>query len=443
MNNTSNSLFKSNLQKYLLGIAILLVFILMYILNNIYPLVCEDWSYVFIWGVDEPTRVTSLSDVLASQYHHYIIWGGRSVAHAIVQTLLAFDPLWHDLINTLAYTLFAYFVYKFINYGQKVRVEIFILTALALWFFIPEFVSLTAWITYSCVYLWTTLLTILFIYPYYKSYRDSSFKGSYLKSTGLFLFGIVAAWSNENLSFMLIAFIVLLLTLMKFQKKQIPNWMVCGLLGTLIGFALLILAPGNFSRMNNFEFYILSRIKNLVLNYVYFLTLISLIYTALGYYYLKRTQSNKNKDILFASALFFVSAHLGSLVMIAFPIFPARSLFAPITFIIIANGILFANLSLSKKHYFRTNIIALSIGILMFCVDYADKHKYLVYFDDLWLRREAFLLEQKSKGILDIVYTEDLVFHEDFILFDFKRFPDGWPNVDYARYYGVNSVVLE
>lgn len=442
MRDFANSLFKGKQQKYLLTIAVLVVFVLMYILNAFYPIVCEDWSYALIWGIDEPTRVGNLLDVVASQYHHYIIWGGRSVAHFIAQSLLIFNPVWHDIINTLAYVVFAFTIYKIINYGHKSRSEIFLLTVLSLWFFLPEFVSLTAWITYSAVYLWTTLLTVLFVYPYYKAYCNSTSTHSYLKSIGMFLFGIIAGWSNENLSFMLIVFLIALLVVMKYRKRKIPNWMIFGLIGAIVGFAFLIFAPGNFIRMNNFEFFILSRIKTMVLNYIYYLIIISIIYISLAYFYYKKSTSNKKNDTLLISLLFFVSAHLGCLVMIAFPIFAARSLFGPITFMIISAGILFANLPISKKSYLRTNIILLVVASSIFIYDYYDKYKYLVYFDDLWHRREVFLLGQKSKGIMDITYYEDLKFKEGFILFDFKRFPDGWPNVDYARYYGVDSVTL-
>lgn len=443
---SGNSLYNNKYQKYLLGIAILFVFVLTYILNKFYPLVCEDWSYALIWGVDEPTRVKSLWDVLASQYHHYIIWGGRSVAHVIAQILLAFDPLWHDIINALAYTLFTYLVYKFINFGHETRSELYLLISLLLWFALPEIISLTVWITYSAVYLWTTLFTVLFLYPYYKAYLKNDSKSNFLKSVGLFFFGIIAGWSNENLAFMMLLFLASLLILMKYQKKKIPLWMFFGLVGAVIGAAFLVLAPGNFARMAvqpSTSFMILSKLKGLVLNYLYNLTLISLLYISLLYFYFKKSTSQNKKETIAISLLFFVSAHMASLVMVVFPIFQARSLFGPITFIIIGLGIVLANLPLKRELYCKLNIIILSILIVGFGFDYYDKYKYLVYFDDFWHRREVYLLEEKKKGVIDIVYDEDLVFKNGFILFDFKRFPDGWPNVDYARYYEVNSVVLK
>ena len=78
-------------------LTLLIIFVFLYVLNYLTPLgFGDDYLYSFIWqgnAMNDPlsanaARVSSFSDLLASQWSHYLTWGGRSVAHTLAQLFL-------------------------------------------------------------------------------------------------------------------------------------------------------------------------------------------------------------------------------------------------------------------------------------------------------------------------------------------------------------------
>jgi len=436
---------ESKTQKILLFILLFAVFLSMYLLNRLYPLAGEDWVYVMLWGTDD--RVKSISDILISQCKHYMTWGGRSVAHTIAQFLLMIGSGWHDFLNTIVYVFLVYVVYKISNYGNTINAKIFLLIALALWAFPPAFTTNTLWITYSSVYLWTTVIILLFMYPYYRYYRAEGNRNNVSMSVIIFSLGILAGWTNENMAVALVGFIVLLIAVLKYNRIRIPIWMWFGLAGAIIGTVLLILAPGNFSRMTahipSASYDPVMRIARLAKNYIYYLLMLSVLYAALLLYFYKRIDTLHKQKIIFSSLLFFLYAYMAWFVMIASPIFPDRTMFGPVIFVITAIGILYANITF-RDTFFKTINTTVLIGLTVYSIySYYDIYKYTEYLNGIWKDREIFLLGQKSKGIEEIIFTDPIVYKDGYIVHELQESPDGWPNAAYAKYYGVKSVSLQ
>lgn len=67
----------------------------------------------------------------------------------------------------------------------------------------------------------------------------------------MFLFGIIAGWSNENsVCCIILALFVFIYTKNNREKDHIERWMITGLIGMIIGYSLLIFSPGNFVRLS-------------------------------------------------------------------------------------------------------------------------------------------------------------------------------------------------
>ena len=91
---------------------------------------------------------------------------------------------------------------------------------------------------------------LLFIY----FYRTSTVKDSLLKSVGFLLLGLIASLTNENTAVGLIMIILGQIIISKLKSKtKLPKWKIFGLIGILIGFILLIAAPGNYIRINEIK----------------------------------------------------------------------------------------------------------------------------------------------------------------------------------------------
>lgn len=81
-----NILKKINTNKYLFYFISACIFLIIYILTYKTNLSADDYNYMYIWKTD--TKISSILDIAISQYNHYFDWGGRSIAHFLVQLFL-------------------------------------------------------------------------------------------------------------------------------------------------------------------------------------------------------------------------------------------------------------------------------------------------------------------------------------------------------------------
>ena len=243
--------------KIAIAIIFTAIFSLIGYFNYLYPLWQDDGVYLYIWDEDQPIR--NIYDILVSQYKHYIEWGGRVVVHTIAQLLLLVGKPIASFLNTVAFVLLIYMMYKIANIGQKSNWVLLLLIFLAIWLFQGHLPNTVFWITGSANYLWGTLIILLFIHKYVKYFLF------YYKKVGInnekrlinmltailfFFFGILAGWTNENMAVALVPCLILIMAYLKYTYSgKLPLWMYAGLMGAAIGTLLLILAPGNFVRL--------------------------------------------------------------------------------------------------------------------------------------------------------------------------------------------------
>ena len=57
----------------------------------------DEW-YSTVLYADTPIR--NLSDIIRAQIWHYFNWGGRSMAHGLLQLILLAGEHWADILNT-------------------------------------------------------------------------------------------------------------------------------------------------------------------------------------------------------------------------------------------------------------------------------------------------------------------------------------------------------
>ena len=239
------------------------IYFFLYLLNYFTPMSFgDDYLYSFIWRgqpmnvplPEDAARVSSWYDLFISQWSHYLTWGGRTVAHVLAQFFLWVGKDIFNFFNAFVSVVLIAEIYWCIhkgeislNFAPKAVFWIFF----CLWAFSPGFSPIFFWLTGACNYLWTSVILLGFLLPYVHKYYCLDTENK--KTTGLFGFcffcyGIIAGWTNENT----VCWIILVLGIFIFVcKKQSKTeiWMYSGLDGLLIGYALLIFAPGNYRRM--------------------------------------------------------------------------------------------------------------------------------------------------------------------------------------------------
>lgn len=438
-------------------VSVCITFILIYGLNRLYPLFSDDWFYSFFWTSDNSSlhRVDGIRDIIISQYNHYMAWGGRSVVHAIDQLLLMQSFPVICLLNSLAYIVFVYLLYKIANKENNANPFLFILFNLLIWFFQPAFFETIIWKTGSANYLWGGLLVFMFMYPYYLYYQTGKSKDSSLKMFLYMAGGIVAGWTNENMAVALVFFIVIILIISKYKKVAIPKWAVTGLIGVIIGASFLLLSPGNYIRLEGakaaYNWQDLSMIKTLWIGtkvimryFVYYLLPILGIYILLLIVYCKDTEDKKIRiRNIYSSMLFIVTGFVALLAMVATPVFPERALFGIIILFLVPIGIIYANIDFKKKIFKYMNIPIFIILLLLFGKGYYQSYVDLQKISSLFNERELYIEEQKSKGIDSLVFTKEMAPVSDkYFIWDLTDDPNGWTNKAYARFHGLRSVCL-
>jgi len=435
-----------NHKKGLLFILMIIIGILFFYLNLVYPFLPDDWLYSFKYGPEYLTheRVNSLSDVLYSQYNHYFLWGGRTIVHIINQTLLMFDIKWMSILNSCVFVSYLFLLYKYSNKSLQTNLYLLILLLFLCFFAHPAFFETFLWKTGSANYLWGSTIILLFLYPYYNHFRSKVVEENILKSILFLIFGIIAGWTNENMSIALIFFIVVLGIKFKKEKITIPYWYICGLIGLIIGTLFMMLAPGNFVRMDSMEEikHIFPSISTVYKNFLRYLLRIIIPYIALVYLYRKFPKNNEEKkNIIFISALFVISACVALLSMSVPPIFPKRALFGIITFIVIGIGIIYANIDFNRMKKLKiANVTVIIIMIILFGIEYYSRYKTLEETSSFWKEREIYVKEQKALGNDSIVFTTKAPVKDKYSTMDLTDDPNNWVNGAYSLYYGLKSV---
>ncbi|MDR0825296.1 MAG: DUF6056 family protein [Prevotella sp.] len=438
--------------KYIILISILLFFGI-YGLNHYFPITLDDWTYSMM---ADGSRVDSLWDILQYQYVHYFNWGGRSVVHTIAQVMLAAGVFWGDVINSAGYVALVLTIYYITNKGNKSNLSLFIGVNLLIWFLVPALIENIFWITGSANYLWGTLLILLFISFYCSAFLTNQSHDSGLKRIALFLFGVIAGWTNENMAVAMIFFVFCLIILMRKEHQALPKWMIWGLAGAIIGCAFMLLAPGNYIRNAGeieslnpgaaepfyvFYFYRFTSILKVSSWYALIPTIIYVLFLLL---YPKYKKKETDRRVLLLSLLFAVTAGVATLAMIAAPIFPERVWFAILVFLFLGTGLLYANLNFSLSYIKRSLYSIIGVAALVFFYSYWVSLNDFIRIHDIWAERDSIVLAEKQRGVKDVVIYGRFRASDSWFVRpktgDIPLDSISWMQNAYGLYMGVNSV---
>lgn len=445
---------KKNVSKYVFGLFFIFFFVLIFVLNRMYPIHSDDWMYSFVF-YEKPVRfIGNISDIIVSQYNHYFYWGGRNVVHFIDQLLLFISPSVREIINSLAFVAFILMIYKISKTKNTIQPTLFLFIGLLSWMGLPTFPQTVVWITGSANYLWGTLIVLYFMSFYIAYLKTEKASDSTIKRIFFLIGGIIAGWTNENLVVALIFSILVIFCFYRLMLIRIPVWAIIGFIGVCIGCIIMLAAPGNFIRSHDTNialglegkpfFDVLKfKARNIYFIYKYIPSVGALIigYVLSFFVYWFATKSYRDIKVLFISVLFFVSAQVSALAMIASPIFPVRASFCLHAFMIVAISVLYGALIFDTKCKRIANYLLLSV--LFVCFVYVYKSIYIPtsYLYERYNAREAYIEDQKKQGNKDVILYETAIILPG--QFDFEDITDdntSWRNSICADYYELNSI---
>lgn len=156
------------MKKYLYILGGGIVFIIMYLMNLYTPeSIQDDYVYKFVRrandDIDIHSPIQNLHDVLVSQYYHYLYHSGRFIPHFFLQF---FDGIVGKDIFNVINAIFFCGLLLLINKVATAKLSFFncVLTYALVFFLIPSFKETSLWFTGSFNYLWTMVISLLFLY---------------------------------------------------------------------------------------------------------------------------------------------------------------------------------------------------------------------------------------------------------------------------------------
>ncbi len=214
-------------------IAVVALISFFYCATSSYPLLSDDWTYRFIFTQNR--LVENLSDIITSQVIHYHKWGGRFVAHSLVQFFLLIDKIWFDIANTVCYAGCCALIARVASKSNFLRNWFLVLASL--WVIMPTPSSTMFWLTGSFNYLWPSCLTAVFLFLILSEKKQCQLAA--------IVIGLIAGNGHESIA--VGASWALILYAIATRKKSLIFYVAIG--SYVVGMLLNVIAPGNFARV--------------------------------------------------------------------------------------------------------------------------------------------------------------------------------------------------
>ena len=459
-------------KKGLMGLVCIFCFI--YFLNVMTPLINDDYFAAFVWSEGVPIngfmpgeaqRIIGFSDIFKSLKAYYFTWGGRLPGASPVSFFVWQGKNWFNPINALMFIFLIMGIYWLSHEGTislDFNLSYVMGIFFSLWTFNCSFVDTCLWLSGSCNYLWMTVIIIVFLIPYVKNYfnSDSLSNSSYIFSAGVFLLGVLAGWSHETTTCWLL--IVMCSYLFFCQKRHnLQLWKVTGFVGLIIGYGLLILSPGNFSRLslqtgasdaflfpNSFKFNEFMLILSFHLLLYYYIIKVNYKCKSLSEQLLEKVKPY----LCFSIACLFISIS-SSILMLFIPSSGLRPSYLSLVYLVVAASLLVraqekTGISMLKEHVKSLLIVlgcfymTLTISISLYC----NLLNWLHWNDVL-----ALVKAEQMNPSGNIITVEPYFTHKNFLMwlagsgFHLIYMPltadeTGGMNISFSRYYGIKGI---
>ncbi|MFE0407176.1 DUF6056 family protein [Citrobacter freundii] len=389
------------LVKYKTIITLCIIYVFVVVPSFYIPLHSDDYYYYFLGN--SPKEI----------YDHYLIWSGRLIPNFISSTMLYnLNHQWMAIINSLCFISLCFFISYIPKAATKQKHRFFwlvlFLIFIAYWVSNPNLGQTSFWIVGSANYLWTNMLISLYFVTLFSSmHRDRN-----LDLILCFIFGLMAGCSNENTSIV----VVMITIFMLFIERRKRN-VLAALAGTVIGCAVLLLAPGNRNRATLFEQW-----NNSPIDYKFFIHFFERLPDAMGGYWIVylciiisffciALKGPIGVRTTAYSLCFFVASIVANSVFIISPEFPPRSKNGSLCFLLISLSFLFNEILNNKDKKDNYFITAMFVGLLIY---FAPSYYWFVNsMHSIWgqdkvrmsLISNAKLSGQESVGIPGFYFT--------------------------------------
>lgn len=412
------------------------VFIIMFILTSLTPMVSDDYSYCFSFYDD--TRISSVSQIIPSMIAHRQILNGRVIVHGIVQFFLMFPKTVFNTVNGLNSVLLCFLLSWYLDGNSRQKALSIACGAMALWSFLPGFGQNFLWLDGAINYAWGYSVFFAFLWPYSSQYLGKNKKNTALPSVLLYiLLSFVAGSYSENASFIFLFLAVCLTVLIWHRDHHVPFSLIAGMLAELGGWLFLINAPASSHRSADINISILgNNLAGLIKeteSFLFWFLLIDVLLLIMVVHFQGR------KEITIISALFIIGG-LGSVLSFTFAAYHLPRHYCCTGVLLCASLILCLNELFSLRQHLVVKLLAgglamlfafrFSLGVLDIAVCW---HKAQV--------REQIIHTAVEAGEESVTVDNCIPMTNYALKFSLNvEDPVEWPNAAVASFYGIDEI---
>lgn len=410
----------------------------MYIIMFLILIGMTIWNYTTpLWNDDEYATHMTLKSINQVGLSDYFLWNGRIIGQSIFRILVNIPLSIESFVNALLFVFFAILILLIAKPNKKDRNTInFLFVSVILFGLISDFTQIYIWRAGAGNYLWTTALDLLLIYLIKSNLVFSTKIRNVLYIVILSILGLIAGETNENT----VGGIILIIIFYMFFKKLDFKKYVFPLLSTIIGYAILLLSPGEWKRaeLTNPNFLKLNMFEKIHVNFQGFLPAVykneKYIIILFIILFILHLVFIKNYKLLIESSYWFISGCLTLAVLLLSPggAVEPRTYFGAFVLMTVATVKLF-NISTINNKFNIINIaiiILISIGtIYKVSLGIIDSYKTNSAIN----QRNAYILKEKKKG-KKIIEVRPLTYYGNTkysITFDHSELstnPSSWVN---------------
>ncbi len=448
---------------------------------TIYEFLTPNMSDDLIYW-DTVHTANNFFDLFKQEAEHWMSHTGRSVSHMILRVFLYINvKAVFNIVAGAVFVTLSLLIYANIQ-GKKdydVKVYGFILTML--WFFDPCIANTVFWEDGACNYMFTMTIIMGFITLYRKSLDPMnvslisgkvapSGEKSWLFALGMFLYGIIAGWCNENTSGGAILFVLILIVDKWLENKKncgfVKPWMITAIVGNVLGFGIMILSPGNFGRAEVAEeehtglLAYAARFLKIVINIKdnYFILISAFIVLLIFIYYMSADKKKFLEVTKYMRMLAFV-ALMTAFSLMAVPSSQIRTYYGAGLFMMMAvlNGAgivantLFMSGSASDREkglsfcLLQTAVSSLvAVWGIILVFTYIEQGANLARIKREFAERDAYIWQQVEEGEIDVYAPKLRPQWENRFTFAYESDLDdyyyNWINMFYAEHYGIDAI---
>lgn len=419
-----------------------------YALNVLTCLYADDFSYTYTFAVTEGKyRISNLHELFLSQMNHYRVMNGRAVVHTLAQLFLMWGKPVFNVLNTAAFLTLGLLIYRH-GHGRdgEVRPAMLFCVFGLLWAVTPDFGQSFLWLVGSCNYLFGILIILFAILPVTRA-LDEGFGPMAGWKTGLyFVLCLLAGWTNENNSVALVVIFLCSVIWLLVTKQKVPAWVWVGLAGSIIGCLLLLLSPGQATRLAGYGGFgglgtWVRRGISITAHLVLYLGIeLGLILA----FFVKGMINKRPVRELLRPGIFCLAGLASTYSMILAPTFPTRTWSGPVVFFTITLVALWRWVEPEADRNYRGLTVAVSVlAFLAVTGTYVWAVQDLNETRNAFQLREKYIAEELEAGHREITLspihgqTRWNCYNE---YDDLNDDPSQWPNTAYAMYYGLDRV---